>query len=436
MFGKSKVTQSMIDAVNQVIAEKQESNPEILEEGKTVQVQPGVTRHYASADRYGGSERTTDALSGLAGPGKKDLEKIEKEKKKEKKEESVDFKSKFLSTLEEDRLVEQEINEVLSKDASAGDWIHDFVRSDNPKFEGKSKTKRKQMALAAYYAKQRNEETEIEEELKGDQHKIDKNKNKRIDAHDFAILRGKKKAVKEETDTTEKEEMVQAQLHFIKYACEEILDYIEKGGEVEEWYQVKIAKSFSEFESLHSFMEGEARRTGMKEEVELNEVSKSEVEHHFNNWTNSEHAPYHRDAGDDNKIHQSALSYLKSTNVPKENHEKMAMHIAHKFHGSGIDESTPPKNTDVADKSYLKDMGKKPTVKSDIKNFGRFLAGKKETNEGKQPETDNVPFAPPYNTTSDAVVTDKSGAKHSPMSRVKHLARQAMQKVQKDLGKK
>ena len=62
MFGKSKVTQSMIDAVNQVIAEKQESNPEILEEGRTVEVRPGVTRHYASADRYGGSEKSTDSL--------------------------------------------------------------------------------------------------------------------------------------------------------------------------------------------------------------------------------------------------------------------------------------------------------------------------------------------------------------------------------------
>ena len=51
-----------------------------------------------------------------------------------------------------------EINEVLSKDAAAGEWISDFVHSDNPKFAGKSKEKRKQMALAAYYAKQKNEE--------------------------------------------------------------------------------------------------------------------------------------------------------------------------------------------------------------------------------------------------------------------------------------
>jgi len=75
-----------------------------------------------------------------------------------------------------------------------------------------------------------------------------------------------KKIRKEETDTTEKVEMTQSQLHFIHYACEEILDYIEQGGEVEEWYQVKVAKSFSEFESLHSFIEGEKRRTGMVKE--------------------------------------------------------------------------------------------------------------------------------------------------------------------------
>jgi len=48
--------------------------------------------------------------------------------------------------------------EVLTKNADAGKWIDDFVNSNDPKFAGKSKEKRKQMALAAYYANQRNEE--------------------------------------------------------------------------------------------------------------------------------------------------------------------------------------------------------------------------------------------------------------------------------------
>lgn len=59
--------------------------------------------------------------------------------------------------------LDEMINEVLGKDATAGDWISDFIHSDNPKFAGKSKAKRKEMALAAYYGKQRNEDVEIAE---------------------------------------------------------------------------------------------------------------------------------------------------------------------------------------------------------------------------------------------------------------------------------
>jgi hypothetical protein len=43
------------------------------------------------------------------------------------------------------------LHEVMSKDAKAGDWIHDFVHSDNPKFAGKNKKERINMALGAYY---------------------------------------------------------------------------------------------------------------------------------------------------------------------------------------------------------------------------------------------------------------------------------------------
>jgi hypothetical protein len=73
---------------------------------------------------------------------------------------------KAVSRLTKEDITEAEldemISEVLGKSAEAGKWIEDFVNSDNPKFEGKSKEKRKQMALAAYYAKQ-NEELELDE---------------------------------------------------------------------------------------------------------------------------------------------------------------------------------------------------------------------------------------------------------------------------------
>lgn len=73
------------------------------------------------------------------------------------------FVEQHTPKLSEEQLkeLEQELNEVLGKDAKAGDWIHDFVHSDNPKFAGKSKEKRKQMALAAYYSAQRNEQYDL-----------------------------------------------------------------------------------------------------------------------------------------------------------------------------------------------------------------------------------------------------------------------------------
>lgn len=104
------------------------------------------------------------------------------------------FVEQHTPKLTEEQLNElvEELQEVLGKSASAGKWISDFVHSDNPKFAGKSKEKRKQMALAAYYSAQRNEE------LKGGQVKLDKNKNGKLDKQDFKLLR------KEETELQEK----------------------------------------------------------------------------------------------------------------------------------------------------------------------------------------------------------------------------------------
>ena len=59
------------------------------------------------------------------------------------------------SGIKEEELDETELDqldEVLSKDAKAGDYISDFVHSTNPKFDGKSKKERINMALGAYYS--------------------------------------------------------------------------------------------------------------------------------------------------------------------------------------------------------------------------------------------------------------------------------------------
>jgi len=76
---------------------------------------------------------------------------------------SISHKDNLAKSRNEEIELDNQINEVLSKDASAGDWIHDFVHSDNPKFAGKSKAERKKMALGAYYGAQKEEVESLEE---------------------------------------------------------------------------------------------------------------------------------------------------------------------------------------------------------------------------------------------------------------------------------
>ena len=66
----------------------------------------------------------------------------------------------------------QMYGEALPKDADQGDYIDDFEKSDAPQFKGKSKEKRKDMAIAAYLSK--NEEVELDEKIEGLVNKAEK----------------------------------------------------------------------------------------------------------------------------------------------------------------------------------------------------------------------------------------------------------------------
>jgi hypothetical protein len=96
-----------------------------------------------------------------------DMGKNEKEAEKMDKQYQAMRNKKTLKQMKErleEPVLDELIYEVMSQDASAGDYIHDFIHSDNPKFAGKSDAKRKEMALAAYYSK-KNEEA-VNEGLK------------------------------------------------------------------------------------------------------------------------------------------------------------------------------------------------------------------------------------------------------------------------------
>ncbi len=72
----------------------------------------------------------------------------------------------------EEEMEESYIEEKLDSSMGVKKYIDDFIKSDNPKFEGKSKKERTQMALGAFYSakkgKTRNEEVEGLEEVSKD----------------------------------------------------------------------------------------------------------------------------------------------------------------------------------------------------------------------------------------------------------------------------
>ena len=329
------------------------------------------------------------------------------------------FKLRF----EENSIYDQMINEVLSKDASAGDWIHDFVHSDNPKFEGKSKAQRKKMALAAYYAKQRNEEVEQVTEMDKSQTppgrdgaSTDPNAGPQGKAKAVTVKSFMKKAGgalhKALTGGSDKDQLDRLRKDMYKNEEVEQIDeelktkhayvpyvYTDSHGSGFGGYDVHYSKEADAH--AHVARHGHIDRGGKKGWVEKHELAKHP---HTGSWVEANHLRRHGLAEESEQVEENAFDWKK----PREPEVKGGAGVkAGRAYGGAAQKSKPEQEEEP----------------------------KKKVTESKRPESDDVPFAPPYNTTS-APVTDKSGATHTPMSRAKHLARLAMKRVKKDLGKK
>jgi hypothetical protein len=95
--------------------------------------------------------------------------------------------------------------------------------------------------------------------------------------------------------------------------------------------------------------------------------------------------------------------------------------------GKKVDEVLNPSNKTI---DTLAGRSKKVPAEAKLDN-SHTSAKTQLKSEAKTPEHDDVPFDPPYRRTSDDdTVTDKSGAKHTPMSRARNLARAALKSVQ------
>ena len=151
MFGKSKVSQSMIDAVNKVLGEEPvEQKDQLLNEAGAPIKEPTPTGVRVYGSSYGNSakakkDQTKSPVDNLKGPKDKEM-----------------------------------------KEAAKPDFL------DMDKDGNKKESMKKAVA-----------DKSVKEELKGNQDRIDANNNNKIDGQDFKILRGKKK-VKEGREFTEK----------------------------------------------------------------------------------------------------------------------------------------------------------------------------------------------------------------------------------------
>ena len=428
---------------------------------------------------------------------------------------------------EETMTIDEQINEVLSKDATAGDWIHDFVHSDNPKFEGKSKDKRKQMALAAYYAKQQNEEVEPIEELetktlksyinkniksgraddggKGDTglytatnkvarklatSTLDKKVNKlgntsalahknpyEYDAsrselknrgiHHFAGRRTRTEEV--ELEEGESHQAKTTMKHIpnasdkLKQAAKDIkpgikgyLDRVAmlKAGNVKEQAPVapvpdkKYIKGTPEHKAYKATKKPingmptnvkEGTMKSFKEMLQSLDESNYDSSEEANSVASKLKAKYNDGnyhVTQQNGKHKVQHAYYSNT-IVKKNIRKLAEEVEqidekseqakqNKMMKNMMDASRGARYK-VQNKVSADDVrdwdGKHPTPRAQNVAIGRALR-----NEDKK---EDPPFDGPY-TKSPGNVKDKSGAVHTPMSRAKHLARQAMQKKMKE----
>ena len=257
---------------------------------------------------------------------------------------------------------ETDLEEVLKVSDGAGKWISDFVHSENPKFAGKNKKERQQMALGAFYAAKKDVKEEVES--------IDEISKATLGSYakkasfDSAISKKIAADFDNRAKTSRKQDMKDANTSIAN-------DY--------------KTKSWKRQDNVNKAID---RLT--KEEVEQIEESVFDNKDHAQSIADKlkkKNSDGNYSVVADHGKHRIVHAYHSDSRVKKDisklnEEQEIEESRGHKIVANFLKKrgawDTPKKGDDLADKSYLKD---KPGVKSDLKNLGRFLTGKKETNE-------------------------------------------------------
>lgn len=166
-----------------------------------------------------------------------------------------------------------EIAEALSADADTGEYIKDFEKSKAPQFKGKSKKKRREMAIAASMSSKKGKLTK-EDILKAVKEVLAEGQLKtyaitpqnKAEAEKELRSKGYKGPVEPNTSVTaedhnldpaDESSMAKSELYSIaKYAIE-LMKMIEDGEQLDAWVQSKITKAADYVNSVKRYMEGE-----------------------------------------------------------------------------------------------------------------------------------------------------------------------------------
>jgi hypothetical protein len=439
MFTKNNVSQSLMDAVKNII---DEAGP--IKE-------PTATGVKVYGRSYGNSakakqDQTKSSVDDLKGPKAKEL--LQKDK-----EDHMKTKGRYDEELKGDQ---HKIDANKNKKIDA----HDFAI-----LRGKKK---------------------VAEELKGDQHKIDANKNNKVDAHDFAILRGKKK-VKED-------------MHFAKKLIEgikrsDVPAYVRKArgdapltpAEVKSGSKDSISDPKNLAKARNEEVESLDEKnvpTSPEKWAQAKAQAKAKFDVYPSAYANGWASKKYKAMGGGWKTANEEVDQIeekKMTDADMKERERIVKGMKKGL--SGFKARYGARAKDVmyatATKQAMKEaaedssaittdtlIGRMPGGKSnDFKSYKLRIRpldkeGEKEPEdatpiaiqpddtparkshetkqslklkEGKRPETDDAPpFEGPY-TKIPSNVKDKSGAVHTPMSRARNLAQAAMKKLKTEM---
>jgi hypothetical protein len=431
MFVNKLKMNSVAEAVKKITEEEPVTEAEKVPTATGMKVYGSSYGNSAKARR----DQVKKEIDTIKGPKAKDLiqkDKEDYEKTKGRYDEAA--KPDFLDMDKDGDKKEQ-----MKKAASDKEIKHEIAAD---RIEQKQKNMMKKAIADKKKSGSTNESHEFKnkliEALKGKQHKIDKNKNNKIDAQDFKILRGEKSVTEASCDDEVKKHEKkmhgkdgEVAKHVDKMHKEEVEQIEEKEmTDAEMAKREKIVKSmkkgFAGFRQRYgkdakSVMYATATKQAMKEDTVEEEIDPKVRTK--DTLKGQEPTAQKDDVGPG--------SDAKSTKV--------------KFRGGPMKEEV--KKSDIP--AFIrKARGDKPLTVADAKAGSKDSISSKENlakargvQEGKHPESDTVPFVTdmdqppfdkPYKKIGDTV-TDKSGAKHTPMSRARDLARSAMKRIKTEM---